>query len=76
MKESADVTRAAENVEALQQQLQELNAQLESEINQLTSTSDPTNEQLETVSIKPKKKDINIRLIALAWLPVPRNTRA
>jgi hypothetical protein len=70
MKESADVTRAAENVEALQQQLQELNAQLESEINQLMSTSDPTTEQLETVSLKPKKKDINIKLVALAWRPV------
>jgi hypothetical protein len=70
MKESADVTRAAESVGALQQQLQELNAQLETEINQLMSTSDPTTEQLETVSLKPKKKDINIKLIALAWLPV------
>jgi hypothetical protein len=72
MKESADVTRAAENIGALQQQLQEINVQLESEINQLMSTSDPTTEQLETVSIKPKKKDINIKLIALAWLPVSK----
>jgi uncharacterized protein DUF87 len=70
MKESADATRATETVEALRQQLQELNAELESEINQLTSTSDPTTEQLETVSLKPKKKDINIKLIALAWRPV------
>jgi hypothetical protein len=73
MKESADVTRAAENLGALQQQLQELNAQLESEIHQLMSTSDPTTEQLETVSLKPKKKDINIKLIALAWRPVSRS---
>jgi hypothetical protein len=69
MKESADVGRAGETVEAVSQQLQELNAQLESEIAQLVSTSDPAAEKLESISLKPKKKDITIKLVGLAWAP-------
>jgi len=69
MKESADVARAGETVEAITKQLQDLNAQLETEIGELTAASDPLTEKLETISIKPKKKDINVRLLALAWAP-------
>jgi hypothetical protein len=69
MKESSDVTRAGETVEVVNQQLHELNAQLESEVRELTSRSDPTSEKLETLSIKPKKKDINIKLVGLVWAP-------
>jgi hypothetical protein len=69
MKESADVARAGETVEAVMQQLQELNAQLESEVGHLTSASDPATEKFETVTIKPKKKDISIKLLGLVWVP-------
>ena len=69
MKESADVARAGETVEAVTQQLQELNAELESEIGKLTAASDPSSEKLETTSIKPKKKDIEVKLLALVWAP-------
>ena len=31
--------------------------------------SDPSTERLETVSCKPKKKDINLKVVALAWTP-------
>jgi hypothetical protein len=69
MQESADVARAGETLEAVQQQLQELNAQLESEIAELSSASDPATEALESISIKPKKKDISIKLFGLVWAP-------
>jgi hypothetical protein len=69
MKESSDVARATETVEAVTQQLRDLNAQLEAEIAQLVSTSDASTEKLETISVKPKKKDINIKLLGLAWAP-------
>jgi hypothetical protein len=69
MKESADVVRAGETVEAIEQQQQELNVQLESEIAKLSSTSDPATEKLESISIKPKKKDISVKLVTLAWAP-------
>jgi hypothetical protein len=69
MKESGDVARADETVEAITQQLHDLNAQLESEIAQWTSSSDPATEKLETISIKPKKKDISVKLFGLVWAP-------
>ena len=69
MKESADVARAGETVEAITKQRQDLEAQLENEIAQLTAGSDALTEKLETISIKPKKKDINVKLVALVWAP-------
>jgi hypothetical protein len=69
MKESADVTRAGETVEAVEQQLRQLNAELESEIAQWTSASDPATEKLESILIKPKKQDITVKLVGLVWAP-------
>jgi hypothetical protein len=69
MKESQDAARAGETVEAVTEQLKDLNAQVESEVNQLVSASDPATEKLETISIKPKKKDISVKLVGLAWAP-------
>jgi hypothetical protein len=69
MKESNDVARAAETVEAVTQQLRELNTQFESETAQLTATLDPATERLDPISIKPKKKDIHVKLLGLVWAP-------
>ncbi len=69
MKESADVARSSETIEAVTQQLQELQAALESEITELTEKSDPSTEPLNSISIKPKKKDITTKLVCLVWVP-------
>src|SRR5262249_54801292 len=69
MKESGDVARAGETVSAITQQLQELNTQLESEIAQLPSSTDPTAEKRQSNSIKAKKKDISNKLLGLVWTP-------
>jgi hypothetical protein len=69
MKESADVGRAGQTAEAITRQLQELNAELEAEIQNLMTASDPATEELEAVSLKPKKKDINVKLLGLVWVP-------
>ncbi|MGE3978017.1 MAG: ATP-binding protein [Nitrospira sp.] len=69
MKESQDVGVADENVAALQQQLADLEAQFKSEIEALAASTDPLNEKLETVSIKPTKANIAVKLVTLAWTP-------
>jgi hypothetical protein len=69
VKESADIARAKETVEAVEGQLQALNADVESEIDRLTSASDPVSGKIETLSVEPKKKDIAVQLVALAWVP-------
>ena len=68
-KQAGDVGRAEETIEAIQAQMQELDAQFQAETQALQNQSDPLNEKLESFSIKPKKKDINVKVIALAWTP-------
>ena len=68
-RESGDVARAEENVEALEQQIQELDSQFESEVNSLGLSIDPSTEELETIAIRPKKTGITVRLFALGWAP-------
>lgn len=69
MKESKDVGAAEENVAALQQQLADLETQFKSESDALAAATDPLNEKLETISIKPTKANIAVKLVALAWTP-------
>ncbi len=69
MKESKDVGAAEENVAAIQQQLADLEAQFKSESEALAAATDPLNEKLETISIKPTKANIAVKLVALAWTP-------
>jgi hypothetical protein len=69
IKESKDVGQAEENVSALQQQLADLEAQFKTETDVLVAATDPLNEKLETVSLKPTKANIAVKLVALAWTP-------
>lgn len=75
MKESQDVGVAEENVASLQQQLMDLEAQFKSESEALAAASDPLNEKLETISIKPTKANIAVKLVTLAWTPHWRDAR-
>ena len=67
MKQSSDVSRAAENVAAVQAQLDDLNAALASEIATLDATYDPLTEALDSVTVKPKRGGITVQLVALTW---------
>jgi len=69
IKESQDVGQAEDNVVALQQQLADLEAQFKTETDALTAATDPLNEKLDTVSLKPTKANIAVKLVALAWTP-------
>ncbi|HEY5998921.1 MAG TPA: ATP-binding protein, partial [bacterium] len=69
MKEQQDVGRAAENVQALAAQRDELQRAMDDEIARVQAAVDPLTEQLETVEIAPKKKDVAVSTVALAWVP-------
>ncbi len=68
-KESQDIQRAEENVDALQQQLQELEQELKQEIEAIASQWDPQGEVLETITIRPKKSNISPKVFGLGWTP-------
>jgi hypothetical protein len=65
--ERQDVGRADETIGAIQKQLDDLNAELEREVVALQQRFDPAAGELETVSLKPKKTDVETRMLVLAW---------
>jgi len=69
MKEKEDVDRAKETVQTYQQRLQELETEFKTETDRLSGKTDPATEELQKISIRPAKKDILVRFVALAWLP-------
>ncbi len=75
MKESQDVGHAEENVAVLQQQLADLEAQFKAESDALAAATDPLSEKLETISLKPTKSNIAVKLVALAWTPQWRDAQ-
>ena len=68
-KESQDIARAQESAAAVRQQAEELDARMREEIAELEARLDPATEQLETLSVRPKKTDIDTRPVALVWAP-------
>jgi hypothetical protein len=66
-KEYGDVERAGENVEAVNQQIADLNKQFEAELAAVETKVDPATEVFETVTILPKKTNIEVQVVALGW---------
>jgi hypothetical protein len=71
--QSGDVGRAQETVEAIQRQMEDLQAEFDSEVSAL-STVDPAVEPLEPVELRPSRANIHVRLVALVWLPFLRDS--
>jgi len=69
MKEKQDVERAQDTVAAYQQRLEEMEKEFKAETDKLTSKTDPNLEELQRIMLRPAKKDITVKLVALAWLP-------
>lgn len=68
-KEAADVNRAEENVQAIARQHADLCAKLEEEIREASDRINPATLVLENVILRPKKNNITVRAVVLAWEP-------
>jgi hypothetical protein len=68
-KETQDVGMAGESLVALQQAAADLQNQIKQETDELAAKTDPATEELETVTIRPKKTGISVRLFSLVWAP-------
>lgn len=71
--QAGDVARAGETVEAIKQQLADLDAQFQSEVAALEAEADPASESFETIELRPSKTNINVKIVALAWTPHVRD---
>jgi hypothetical protein len=67
--EGGDVARAEENLEAVKQQLADLEGQFKAETDAIAAKLDPATETFETVTLKPKKMDIRADAVVLVWVP-------
>ena len=68
-KQKQDVRRAEEKVEGLREEREDLEIYMREEINELSSRFDPQTIELETVQVKPYKKDIDVESVSLLWVP-------
>jgi hypothetical protein len=68
-KEKSDITAASENLDALEQQKADLEAEFNAEMKSLEGIIDPQLQKVEVVAQRPKKTDIAVRFVGLVWLP-------
>ena len=69
VEQAQDVARAGETVEAIKQQLADLDAQFQAEAGAVEGGLDPSSETFETLELRPNKTNISVKLVALAWTP-------
>jgi hypothetical protein len=74
--ERADVAQAEAKVSSLLREQADLDAQLQAEINALRHASDSQTLELEKTAIPPRKSDLKVTRIALAWRPARRDATA
>jgi hypothetical protein len=68
-KKAGDVERAKENVAALLEQRAALEEEIEGALAAVATRYDLASEELERITVKPRKSDVEVRLVALAWVP-------
>jgi hypothetical protein len=69
VKEQSDIAAASENLEALQSQKADLESEFNAELEAISGSADPMLQKIESVALRPKKTDVNVRLVSLVWLP-------
>ena len=72
--EHGDVRRAAEDVEALAQQEQQLAAEFEAEVARVQAQFDPAALTIEKKELAPKKADTKVEEVVLLWTPWAKGT--
>ena len=71
-KESSDVARAEQKLDALKADYADLDAQLQREMDDIDLTASPESAPLETVEIQATQTSMHVAEMALAWVPFRR----
>jgi hypothetical protein len=67
-RESADVARASADLETAKQQLADLEAEMQTDVQAIAADWDLSNEAFERVLVKPKRGGVSVQLVALVWV--------
>ncbi len=68
-KEGQDVAVAEESVEALRQKQADLESEVQAALSEASARLERASEELAEVAVRPRKTDIEVRRVALAWVP-------
>ena len=68
-RETMDVERARESLEALKKQQAVLEADFQSDVDRMVAELDPSHEPLERITLRPVKQNIVVKVVALGWVP-------
>jgi hypothetical protein len=74
-KESMDVNRAQETLEATRLQLEDLDQRLRQDIERIETNFVPDEDSIQEVLVKPRSSDITMEFFGLVWLPYRRDAR-
>jgi hypothetical protein len=64
-----EASHSEENLQALTQQLLQVESEFKTELSHIERKFDAQSEPLETTAVLPKKSNITVKLLALAWVP-------
>ena len=64
-----EVKEAEEKIESIQEEITYLEQELKEETDTITAHWDEALEKVEEIPVKPKKRDIQVDMVALAWIP-------
>jgi len=64
-----EYAQAVQAEQTIQQQMKDLQTQFDTELAAMGNKGDFTGEKFEKVLIRPKKTDIDVRLVTLVWIP-------
>ena len=67
-----DVDLAEDKVDAIKEDLAEMETEFKDKVNELRATLDSATDQLEEVKLKPYKKNIDVKAVGIVWLPAYR----
>jgi hypothetical protein len=70
-KEHGDISQAQETVEALRKRREELETEFAAETAKIQAALDHANIPLEELELQPRKSDLVVSRVALAWRPQP-----
>ena len=65
----SDVRESEEEIERLEEELEELKEEMEEKIRDISVRWESVVDEVETYAIKPRRTDVQIHLVTLAWAP-------
>jgi hypothetical protein len=65
----ADVQESEEEIESLKEEIKQMTKEMEKEAQELADEWADVADELETYAVKPRRKDVKVELVSLAWAP-------